>query len=840
MAVEDQPVEDNGGDITSNQQFRSVRSPYELGLGPKTTAQVKAANEANDARPNLAGKVPPSMVAEMRAETAARTASDDAARRARDPKPAVKKAAATRQANRLKKGLRMDPDTGGLMRDGKPAVYGPNPNLRPPSVSVEGGVVTSDAGEFQPGWNQAALRTLKNTRPGNTRDFTGVMRDVGDVEPRGIALPSQTGDTSGFGEQAGEFELNQRPSDTVGGISDPVDKPEGERTGDVETRTKLRPTSKKKVDTGDDVAQSAGHVARPDVIKEQAAKREEEMKAGKRRPVLPPSGSAPRVPLPGAGPSRPPLPTPNPSSGVIPPVDRTAKPLRRGEAFGPAQPMPGDYILKHKSPTVMQADVFDGSSWNRISNIGDVESGTNALDPRTTQPYPRIVPSADGKARPAFRTSAEYYAATQAEGAATTGPSTDVDFRGERASNTPRPGILPGDPTYPKVNREQAATAASAEELEAARAERETSTRGQRMIEDVTAGIRATGKIEVNRGKVRSLIPVPKGNEATVGELAYIEGTNRAGERVRDASAEVLKASKEINAQRSGQAPTQGAAADVRTILDEALRSQYEGLMRGPVTNTGTMRDPVTGITDIRNVRATRDTRPGTMGDVGRLAASESNRPRVQPSEPREAYPGMDDDGVVIDRDTGQMLRWNEDTEELQRVAFGPSIRDLPAASKARADMTRAQRQRRQSWREQGLINTDDASEAMVRAIDELQGYGRRMDQPGFDEILDRHRAEVAEETRMSQRLGYNPISTGAPGGTDPISTVAGSRRIGNEEAAAIAGRRSGRTARQEQAEALNTSIDEAISEVMRRQSAGEDVDVNAEIARIKRELGGN
>lgn len=796
MAVEDQPVEDDDNGITNNQQFRA----HDLGLGPMTTSQVKAREEQVAAGRNLAGRVPPSMVAEMRAETAARTASDDAARRARDPKPAVKKAAATRQANRLKKGLRMDPDTGGLMRDGKPAVYGPLPNLRPPSVSVEGGVVTSDPGEFQPGWNQAALRTRENTRPGNTRNFTGVMRDVGDVKPRGIALPSQTGDTSGFGEQAGEFELNQRPSDTVGGIKDPLDKTEGERTGDVETRTKLRPTSKKKVDTGDDVAQSAGYVARPDVIKEQAAKRSTESTPVLRRDIEGP------------------------------------RPLPPGRAYGPAVPQPGDMIAGRAvapktDPGSFSARVFNGESWDT-----KLLRNTNFKD---NPMYPRTVPVADSDTSDEYA-GPEMTVSITSRGRPSWDASPDVDFRGERLSPTSRPGILPGDPTYPKVNREQAATAASAEELEAARAERETSTRGQRMIADVAAGLRATGRLETNERGVRTLINVPKGTEETVADLTYIEGRNRAGARVRDASGEALEANTKIKAQKSGQKPTQGVAADVRATLDEALRSQYEGLMRGPVINTGTMRDPVTGITDIRNVRAHRDTRPGTMGEVGPLTFSKANRPRVQPSEPREDYPGMEDDGVVIDRDTGQTLRWNPDTEELQRVAFGPSIRDLPAASKGRADMMRAQRQRRQSWREQGIINTDDATEAMTRAIDELQSYGRRMDQPGFDEILDRHRAEVAEETRLSQRTGYNPIRTGAPGGTDPISTVAGPRRISNEEAETIVGRRSGRTARQEQMEALNTSIDEAISEVMRRQSAGEDIDVNAEIARIKRELGGN
>jgi len=788
MAVEDQPVEDNGGDITSNQQFRSVRSPYELGLGPKTTAQVKAANEANDARPNLAGKVPPSMVAEMRAETAARTASDDAARRAREPKPAVKKAAATRQANRLKKGLRNDPNTGGLMRDGKPAVYGPNPNLRPPSTKVEGGVFVSDPGEFQPGWNRAALRTLANTRPGNTRDFTGVMRDVGDVEPRGIALPSQTGDTSGLGEQAGEFELNQVPTDAMGGlqIDDTGHALVQEQEGTKGRRQPLRKAGPKKVDTGDDVAQSAGYVARPDVVKEQAAKRSTESTPVLRRDIEGP------------------------------------RPLPPGRAYGPAVPRPGDMVVGRAvapktDPASYSARVFDGESWNT-----KLLKNTNFKD---NPMYSRTVPLA-GSATTS--TPSAFYSPR---------PSADVDFRGERISQQPRPGILPSDPTYPKVNREQAATAASAEELEAARAERESNTRGQRMIADVAAGLRATGRLEVNRGGVRTLVNVPKGTEDTVADLTYLQGRNRAGERVLQDTAEAQSASAKINKMKSGQAPTQGVTADVRTVLEEALRGQYEGLMRGPVTNTGTQRDPVTGITDIRNVRATRDTRPGTMGDVGRLAASKANRPRVLPPEVREAYPGMDDDGVIIDSDTGAMSRWNERTESVEPVTVNrPDIGDLPVNSRAREELTRAAFQRRAQWNEQERA---DDREATARTLDQLRQYGpRAIDVPTFDEAYRQHRQEIGAETARNQRLGLNPISSGAPGGADPISTVAGRRQVSNEEAEAlISGRK---TARQEQAESISAQIDASISEVMRRQSAGEDIDVNAEIARIKRELGGN
>lgn len=794
MAVEDQPVEDDDNGITNNQQFRA----HDLGLGPKTTAQVKAANAANDARPNLAGKVPPSMIAGMRAETAERTAASDAARKARDPKPAVKKAAATRQANRLKKGLRDDPNTGGLMRDGKPAVYGPNPNLRPPSVSVEGGVVTSNPGEFQPGWNQAALRTLENTRPGSTRDFTGVMRDVGDVEPRGMALPSQTGDTSGLGEQAGEFELNQRPSDTVGGIKDPVDKTEGERSGDVETRTKLRPTSKTKVGTGDDVAQSTGYVARPDVIREQAAKRSKESTPVLRRDIDP-------------------------------------RPLPPGRAYGPAVPQPGDMtigraVAPKTDPGSYSAQVFNGESWN-TRLLRNTKFKDNPM-------YPRTVPVAGSATTSAEDAGPEMeISITYGGGRRPWDSSPDVDFRGERISSTPRPGILPGDPTYPKVNHEQATVAASAEELEQARAERESNTRGQRMIADVAAGLRATGRLEVNRGGVRTLVNVPKGTEDIVADLTYIQGRNRAGERVLQDTNEALSASTKINERKSGQAPTQGVAADVRTVLEEGLRGQYEGLMRGPAISTGTMRDPVTGITDIRNVRATRDTRPGTMGDVGTLAFSKANRPRVLPPEVREEYPGMDDDGVVFDPDTGAMSRWNERTESVEPVTVNrPDIGDLPANSRARQELTRAAFQRRTQWNEQERA---DDREATARTLDQLRQYGpRATDAPTFDEAYRQHRQEIGAETARNQRLGLNPLSSGAPGGTDPISTVAGRRQVSNEEAEAlIAGRK---TARQEQAEAISAQIDASISEVMRRQSAGEDIDVNAEIARIKRELGGN
>jgi hypothetical protein len=259
--------------------------------------------------------------------------------------------------------------------------------------------------------------------------------------------------------------------------------------------------------------------------------------------------------------------------------------------------------------------------------------------------------------------------------------------------------------------------------------------------------------------------------------------------------------------------------------------------MRGHVTNTGTQRDPSTGITDIRNVRATRDTRPGTMGDVGRLASSKANRPRVLPPEVREAYPGMDDDGVIIDSDTGAMSRWNERTESVEPVTVNrPDIGDLPVNSRAREELTRAAFQRRAQWNEQERA---DDREATARTLDQLRQYGpRAVDVPTFDEAYRQHRQEIGAETARSQRLGLNPNSSGAPGGADPISTVAGRRQVSNEEAEAlISGRK---TARQEQAEAISAQIDASISEVMRRQSAGEDIDVNAEIARIKRELGGN
>jgi hypothetical protein len=196
----------------------------------------------------------------------------------------------------------------------------------------------------------------------------------------------------------------------------------------------------------------------------------------------------------------------------------------------------------------------------------------------------------------------------------------------------------------------------------------------------------------------------------------------------------------------------------------------------------------------------------------------------------------MDDDGVVIDSDTGAMSRWNERTESVEPVTVNrPDIGDLPANSNARQELTRAAFQRRAQWNEQERA---DDREATARTLGQLRQYGpRAVDVPTFDEAYTQHRQEIGAETARNQRLGLNPISTGAPGGADPISSVAGSRRISNEEAEALV---SGRTARQEQADAVSAQIDASISEVMRRQSAGEDVDVNAEIARIKRELGGN
>jgi hypothetical protein len=811
MAVEDQPVEDDDSGITNNQQFRA----HDLGLGPRTTSQVKAREEQVAAGRNLAGKVPPSIITELRTETAARTASDDAARKARDPKPAVKKAAATRQANRLKKNkdpYSRDPDTGFLLRDGKPLVYGPLPptEASPRSGIIRGvnrGFLETDPPTQQPGWSAAASRTAVNRAPGNTRDFTGVMRDTDDVKPREIALPSQTGDTSGFGEQAGEFELNQVPTDAMGGLQ--VDDTAHELVQGPKGRSQpLRKAGPKKVDTGDDVAQSAGYVARPDVIKEQAA-----LQAAK-RPVAQ-QGTA------------------------------GSRKLGRGEVYGPAIPRVGDVrdiratggdpvtFKTDSGSTVSTIPVtarrFTGESWEDIQ--------TNAHD-ALVQTYPRVVKYP----LPSVRTSAEdagpeMTLSITSRDRPAWDASPDVDFRGERASNTPRPGILPGDPTYPKVNREQAATAASAEELEAARAERETSTRGQRMIADVAAGLRATGKLEVNRGGVRTLVNVPKGTEDIVADLTYLQGRNRAGERVLQDTNEARSASTKISEKKAGQAPTQGVTADVRTTLEEALRGQYEGLMRGPVTNTGTQRDPVTGITDIRNVRASRDTRPGSMGDTGRLVFSKANRPRVLPPEVREAYPGMDDDGIVFDRDTGQMMRWNERTESVEPVTINrPDIGDLPVNSRAREELTRAAFQRRAQWNEQERA---DDREATARTLDQLKQYGpRATDVPTFDEAYRQHRQEIGAETARNQRLGLNPISSGAPGGADPISAVAGRRQVSNEEAEAlIAGRK---TPRQEQAEAISAQIDASISEVMRRQSAGEDIDVNAEIARIKRELGGN
>jgi len=311
-------------------------------------------------------------IASMREATTSRIVASRDARAAREADSTAKY-----KERRASREIVRDPITGGLSRGGQPLSYGPN---------------------------RATLATLRNIHSTIT-------------DPSGNVVHKR--DDSSTGRLMGDT-LSAVTGRKEGAVA-------SDETSEVYTASQARemrtaPTA------GDDVKQSAGLVNRPNIIGEQAAKRKAEREAGEARPALPsPAAPDSRTRLRGEGLSRSPLPTPTPSSGRIPPVDRTAKPLRRGEAFGPAQPMPGDYILKPKSSTVMQADVFDGSGWNRVSHIGDVESGTNALDPRTTQPYPRIVPSADGKARPAFRTSAEYYAAKQGDDAASSAYSRQLE-----------------------------------------------------------------------------------------------------------------------------------------------------------------------------------------------------------------------------------------------------------------------------------------------------------------------------------------------------------------------------------------------------------------------------
>jgi len=777
MAVEDQPVEDDGPEITSRQQFRKARGA-ELN-GPMTSAAVREKRAQNKASANLTGNVPPSIVAELRAETAARTAESDAARRERDPKPAVKKAAATRFANkrkaRLANEITTDPDTGGLLRGGKPAVYGPNPptgaNLR-----VVDGFLQSDPPTEQPGWSRAARLTARNRAPGAGRDLSGVMRDVGDVKPRQeLALPSQTGDLSGLGDDAGEFKLNQKPVEgleAIGAANMLTDDPEqiiqrASGEGPIRINT-----------DGDDVKQSAGFIPRPDVIKEQAERRTREPKPLTR-------------------------------------IERN-RDLPAGRAYGPALPKTGDLIYNegviapNVDPASYTARVFNGEEWKtkllRNTSIKD------------TQKYQRTVPVAGFE--PAKALSEGY----------TPRESSDYDFRS---------GIGTGAGSVNKVNRTQAAAAASAEELEQARQERSTATRGQQMIRDRSAAIAQTGNVRLrNKDAFDTLVPVPRGNEETVAELEYLIGPQTTAKTVADVGANVSRTIKKVAAQKSGHRPSISGAEDFRSTLRDKVNDYVEGIMKGPQVNSGTQRDAVTGITDVRNVRVTRDTRPGTMGDVGRLVSSTANKPRVLPPEVREQYPGMDDDGVITDPDTGSMSIWNERTESVEPARFGPSIGSLPANSRAREEQYRAAALRRQAWNPE---EREDDREAVARTMEQLRRYGPRAnDAPTFDEAYQQHRAEIEAETRRSQRLGFNPVATGAPGGTDPVSTTLGRRQISNEEAEAlIAGRQSGMTARQEAEAALRADIDASIEEVMRRQSAGEDIDINAEIARIKRELGG-
>ena len=778
MAVEDQPVEDDGPEITSRQQFRADRGA-EFN-GPMTTAAAREKSAQIKASANLTGKVPPSIVAGLRAETAARNAESDVARRGRDPKPAVKKAAATRFENkrkaRLANEITTDPDTGGLLRGGKPAVYGPNPptgaNLR-----VSGGFLQSDPPTEQPGWSRAARLTALNRAPGAGRDLSGVMRDVGDVTPRSAALPSQTGDLSGLGDDAGEFKLNQKPTEgleAIGAGNMLTDDPE-----QITQRASGEgPRITRQNNAGDDVKQSAGFTPRPDVIKEQAARRTQEAKPFTR-------------------------------------VERS-RDLPAGRAYGPALPKTGDLIYNkgaiapNVDPASFTARVLDGEEWKT-----KLLKNTSIKD---TQKYERTVPIAG-------------FEPTQAlpEGF-TPRESSDYDFRS---------GIGTGAGSVNKVNRNQAAVAASAEELEQARQERSTATRGQQMIRDRSANIAQTGNVRARyRGEFDELVPVPRGTEETVSELEYMVGPNAAARTVKKVAGEVGTAAKQISNRKGGQEPTASITTDFRSTLQERLDDALGDLMRGPQVNSGTQRDAATGITDIRNVRATRDTRPGTMGDVGRLASSKANKPRVLPPEVLEQYPGMDDDGVVIDPDTGSMSRWNERTESVEPARFGPSIGSLPANSRAREEQYRAAALRRQTWNAE---EREADREATARTMEQLRQYGpRAVDEPKFDEAYQQHRAEIGAETRRSQRLGFNPMTTGAPGGTDPVSTTSGRRQISNEEAEAlIAGRQGGMTARQEAEAALSADIDASIEEVMRRQSAGEDIDVNAEIARIKRELGG-
>lgn len=778
MAVEDQPVEDDGPEITSRQQFREARGA-ELN-GPMTSAAVREKREQNKAAANLTGKVPPSIVSGLRAETAARTAESDAARRGRDPKPAVKKAAATRFENkrkaRLANEITTDPDTGGLLRGGKPAVYGPNPptgaNLR-----VSGGFLQSDPPTEQPGWSRAARLTALNRAPGAGRDLSGVMRDVGDVKPRQeLALPSQTGDLSGLGDDAGEFKLNQKPVEgleAIGAGNMLTDDPE-----QITQRASGEGRRRTRQDTaGDDVKQSAGYTPRPDVIKEQAERRIQEPKPLTR-------------------------------------IERS-RDLPAGRAYGPALPKAGDLIYGRQvapktNPDSFTARVFDGEEWKT-----KLVRNTSVKD---TQKYQRTVPL------PGFEpTEALPEGYTPRE-------SGDYDFRS---------GIGTGAGSVNKVNRTQAAVAASAEELEQARQERTTATRGQQMLRDRTAAISQIGNVRVrHRGEFDELVPVPRGNEETVSELEYMVGPNEAARTVKKVAGEVGTATKQISNRKGGQQPTTSATTDFRSTLQERLDDAVGELMRGPQVNSGTQRDAATGLTDIRNVRVTRDTRPGTMGDVGRLASSKANKPRVLPPEVLEQYPGMDDDGVIIDPDTGSMRIWNERTESLEPARYGPSIGSLPANSRAREEQYRAAALRRQTWNAE---ERETDREAVARTMEQLRRYGpRATDAPTFDEAYKQHRAEIGAETRRSQRLGFNPMATGAPGGADPVSTTLGRRQISNEEAEAlIAGRQGGMTARQEAEAALNADIDASIEEVMRRQSAGEDIDINAEIARIKRELGG-
>jgi hypothetical protein len=684
-----------------------------------------------------------------------------------------------------------DEFTGGVLRGGKPAEYGPlQPTEASPRVGIVRGVnrgfLETDAPTQQPGWSLAASRTAMNRAPGAGRDLTGVMRDVGAPKSREMTLPSQSGDVSGLGDEAGEFKLNQKPKSIAEDTSKLV------TAGGEKSKRKV----KEKADPGDDVKQSTGYTPRPDVITEQAARQ-----ATKR-----PAAQAGR----NSGSSG------NPQLGL-------------GETYGPVVPRIGDVtdIRRVKGDPVttktdsgstvtsvpVSAKRFTGESWEDIQTTADAALSTQRYS-RVNKDHTPLLPAGyrPGSIRPE------------------SGESTDYDHRS---------GIGTGAGSVSKVNRSQAATAASAEELEQARQDRGSNTRGIEMLRENAQNIAATGKIELNRGgEFSEFVDVPAGNAAAVAALQYLKGQRSAANTVKETVRGVNVQGARINNSKGGQAPTGSRSSQVSDELNEAVTDEVVGMMSGPpksVPGAG----QIEGVPEVRNVEVTRDTRPGTPGDVGRLKDSKANKPRLGRNS-AVSYEGMDDDGVVVNRDTGGLMKWNEDLQENTPLVPGPSIYDLRTGSTARNTEMANKRTRVADWEASGAF--DPQRIAMGDAIDAQKRYGRGYkamdpDAASFDDDMAESLARQKAD-RQSLETAFNPIAVSGDNRPSPEA-----RPIETDVAASRAQRRRGRDAeraqREEAASNRQTSINDAINDLVRRQSAGEDFDFQSEVEKIRKELGG-